>query len=248
MTFGIERQSDQYGAFSDDPGVYASRDHVAVYDVPDGVPEYLVGRSIQAGLLNTRTAYGDPAGPLETNFSRVPPEGYDEEAELDPYGHSHQLPTDDPYAAQDPHAVPVQPLDQFHEMHHPDDFSNYHNAEPPPSFNQARRLTADDGPDFGTFQTDIYTPGDRLDPRSSLHGTEPERWLTALAVPPAQPAAPAAPVWLGHTYVPGHRVGMPWRDGVIPGTITHLEGYNVGVRWDDGQHSVEEPSGITPLH
>ena len=118
-----------------------------------------------------------------------------------------------------------------------------------PSFNTAHRRIADDGgSDFQAFQPNLYSPAGRADAKSELAGREPERWVTAAPVAPAQPAPPADPVWLGHAYVPGHRVGMPWRDIVLPGTVTHLEGTNVGVRWDDGQHSTEEAGAIQPLY
>lgn len=48
-------------------------------------------------------------------------------------------------------------------------------------------------------------------------------------------------------YQPAHRVGLPWRDTVIPGTVIALDGPNVGVRWDDGQYSSEEPHNIQLL-
>lgn len=255
MTFGIERQSDQYGAFQADPGLYASRDRVAIYDVPDGVPEYLASArpSITAGLLDVRrVAFGPEGDPRDLYGDGMGEEGpgyY----EGDPHGYDHLVPPRrDPESEPNPHApLPVQPLDQFQEQHHPDDFANYHNPAPP-SFNAARHLTADDGPASGDmnalFTPGLYSPEKMMDHKSTLFGGDPERWVTALAVPPAQPAPPAAPVWLGHTYAPGHRVGMPWRDQTLPGTVTHLEGYNVGVRWDDGQHSIEEPHNIQPLH
>lgn len=48
-------------------------------------------------------------------------------------------------------------------------------------------------------------------------------------------------------YQPAHRVGLPWRESVIPGTVIGLDGPNVGVRWDDGQYSTEEPHNIRLL-
>lgn len=226
MTYGIQTQSQQYGAFSDDSGIYAQRDRVAVYDVPDGVPEYLVSEmrpSITAGLLNTRQA-GFGAYPDTNAFGREDLHGHgfdDGEEHFDDGGYGPP-PEEDPYAGHDPHHLPLQPLDQFVEQRQIQPLA----PEPPGHFSLARRRTAEgDGPD-----------------------SMADRTLTALAVPPAQPAPPAAPVWLGHTYAPGHRVGLPWRGRIIPGTVTHLEGYNVGVRYDDGQHAVEEPSAIQPLH
>lgn len=52
---------------------------------------------------------------------------------------------------------------------------------------------------------------------------------------------------LGGGYQPAHRVGLPWRDQVIPGTVIGLDGPNVNVRWDDGQYSIEEPHNIQLL-
>ena len=60
-------------------------------------------------------------------------------------------------------------------------------------------------------------------------------------------AAPAAPQGPGHGFLPAHRVGLPWRDQVIPGTVIGLDGPQVGVRWDDGQYSSEEPHNIQLL-
>lgn len=56
-----------------------------------------------------------------------------------------------------------------------------------------------------------------------------------------------APVVGAHGFQPAHRVGLPWRDSVIPGTVIGLDGPNVGVRWDDGQYSTEEPHNIRLL-
>jgi hypothetical protein len=63
----------------------------------------------------------------------------------------------------------------------------------------------------------------------------PNKLGGALAAPPV-PGASA--------YQPAHRVGLPWRDQVIPGTVIGLDGPHVAVRWDDGQYSSEEPHNI----
>jgi len=48
--------------------------------------------------------------------------------------------------------------------------------------------------------------------------------------------------------LPGHRVGLPYRGGVIPGIVTHLHpNAQVGIRWHDGQHSLENPGDVIPL-
>lgn len=59
--------------------------------------------------------------------------------------------------------------------------------------------------------------------------------------------APAPPVPGAHAYQPAHRVGLPWRDQVIPGTVIGLDGPHVAIRWDDGQYSNEEPHNIRLL-
>lgn len=266
MSFPIQTQSQQYSGFADDVTHYAQRDHVAVFDVDGDVHDYLAGPSIHAGLNNTRHgAYGVPypeSGEGGGEFDH-------ERARMDDEWGLNRTPPppDDPYggAGHEGHGHEEQAMGNHYEDYDPHSSENlegYFNdpapAPPPkpnmgdwdlPSFNTARRRTADDGgSDFQAFQPNLYSPGDRLDAKSALPGGEPERWPTAAAVGPAQPAPPADPVWLGHTYVPGHRVGMPWHDSVLPGTVTHLEGTNVGVRWDDGQHSSEEAGAIQPLY
>lgn len=70
------------------------------------------------------------------------------------------------------------------------------------------------------------------------------------ALPPhtgaAEVMAPAqAP--MGGGYQIGHRVGLPWRESVIPGTVIGLDGPSTQIRWDDGQYSTEEPHNIQLL-
>ena len=48
-------------------------------------------------------------------------------------------------------------------------------------------------------------------------------------------------------YQPGHRVGLPWRDQVVRGTVIGLDGDAAAIRWDDGQYSSEEPHNIQLL-
>lgn len=48
-------------------------------------------------------------------------------------------------------------------------------------------------------------------------------------------------------YQPGHRVGLPWRNDVVRGTVIGLDGDMAAVRWDDGQYSSEEPHNIQLL-
>lgn len=246
MSMPIERQSAQYDVFDTDRW---NRDRQASYDESE-VADMLRGPSIHAGLLDTRrtSAWGGennygPPGPLN------PPEYYDEGDGEDEFFHNQehgldQQPPEDPYGGHAPE-TPLIPLDLLEEHRQSTGFDR----EPPPHFNAARHLAEDGGPalEGAAFNPNLFSPGDKLNGKSQLFGDE-DRWVTALAAPMAQPTAPTPPVWLGHTFAPGHRVGMPWRDTTIPGTVTHLEGTNVGVRWDDGQHSVEEPAGIRPLH
>ena len=268
MSFPIQTQSQQFAGFDGDPTRYAQRDRVAVFDVEGDVHDYLAGPSIQAGLLNTRTA---------VDTSQMPPDSHAYHGEPEPRG---GMEWKGPYEAPGLSVDDQNAIDQYYAHPDPDDESgynwgpepshdpgaepgpdpNFHDGSPHPfgtpvyhpggsSFSAARHRTADDGgSDLPAFTPNLYSPGDKLDAKSMLLGGEPEHWVTALAVAPAQPAAPAAPVWLGHTYAPAHRVGMPWRGQTLPGTVTHLDGTNVGVRWDDGQHSVEEPSAIHPLY
>jgi hypothetical protein len=51
----------------------------------------------------------------------------------------------------------------------------------------------------------------------------------------------------GGGYQIGHRVGLPWRNKVIPGTVIGAQGPNVNIIWDDGQKSIEEPHNIQLL-
>lgn len=102
-------------------------------------------------------------------------------------------------------------------------------------FNRAH-LAQEDGQAFNPM---LYYPGQYLDERSELLGGDdvPARW----------PTAASSTERLAHGYFPSNRVGLPYKDTIIPGTVTHLDGMNVGVRWDDGQHSSEDPVDIHPL-
>lgn len=90
-------------------------------------------------------------------------------------------------------------------------------------------------------------------PRPPWH-TKP-RWWDSMAPPPLPPHTAAGPAAvpaqmqapMSGGYQPAHRVGLPWRDQVIPGTVIGLDGPNVAVRWDDGQYSTEEPHNIQLL-
>lgn len=120
----------------------------------------------------------------------------------------------------------------------------------PPSFSAARRHTADDGPGpgpismmdqggLGEFQgdlgRDLFTP-------MYFRERAPDSWAMMLG------ASKTSGVVFQHGLIPGHRVGLPYQNSVIPGTVTHLQpDAQVGVRWDDGQHSVESPGDIYRL-
>ena len=159
-----------------------------------------------------------------------------------PNGEPHHY-TEDAFREQP--ATPLQPLDDMLE--------HGRRPDPPPpshdylaqfrphlaSFTEARHLTADDGPAPDLFTPMLHQPGERLNPASVELGQD---WVTAAVMQPQ-----VVPGWVGHGYAPGHRVGLPWRQQVIPGTVTHLDGQQVGIRWDDGQHSTEEPSDLRPL-
>jgi len=87
------------------------------------------------------------------------------------------------------------------------------------------------------------------------HNTPQEHWWSAIRPEDHFPRTGAAEmvdptqmqVPMGGGYQPAHRVGLPWRGQVIPGTVINLEGPNVNVRWDDGQYSTEEPHNIQLL-
>lgn len=111
-------------------------------------------------------------------------------------------------------------------------FGGYEDYDPHSSEN----LPPDYGAQFGPHMSSFTTA------RSVEGGPAPKQSVTAAAVQPQ-----VVPGWVGHGYAPGHRVGLPWRDRVIPGTVTHLPGQEVGIRWDDGQHSTEQPSDLRPI-
>jgi len=109
---------------------------------------------------------------------------------------------------------------------------------------------ADDGAPAALFNPMLFGPWHQhLNPHSMLLGEGAEtHWPTASAQDPGRSThTTAALEKAAHGFAPGHRIGLPYRDIVIPGTVTHLDGGNVGVRWDDGQHSSENPWDILPL-
>jgi hypothetical protein len=111
---------------------------------------------------------------------------------------------------------------------------------------------ADDGAPAALFNPMLFGPWHQhLNPHSMMLGAgeEPgDHWATAAAQDPGRSTTTTAALEkAAHGFAPGHRIGLPYRDTVIPGTVTHLNGGNVGVRWDDGQHSSENPWDIMPL-
>jgi hypothetical protein len=82
------------------------------------------------------------------------------------------------------------------------------------------------------------------DPRYHRYEPDMEREgrRTAAGEAPAPVQAPQ-----GGGYQIGHRIGLDWRDKVIPGTVIGLDGPSVKIRWDDKQYSTEEPRNIRLL-
>jgi hypothetical protein len=100
-----------------------------------------------------------------------------------------------------------------------------------------------------------HDPMDQGDPRTyqgepefaNIHHPNYPQYMRQRGLQPRTAAPVQAPVVGAHGYQPAHRVGLPWRESVIPGTVIGLDGPNVGVRWDDGQYSTEEPHNIRLL-
>ncbi|QZE10467.1 hypothetical protein SEA_SCOOBYDOOBYDOO_121 [Mycobacterium phage ScoobyDoobyDoo] len=240
MSMPIQRHQERFAPFMEDAAIYARRDRQSSYDEAE-VADMLRGPSIHAGLNDTRRVAVDTRGmdPDSHAYHELDPRGYGEtgewgQSELDDGEYSRYerdaqgVDEDDesgynwgPEPGYDPGAEPGPHPDFHGDAPHPFGTPIYNPGPPTPSFKSARRSAVADG-----------GPAQKV----------------AWGVMPAQPQQPAEPVWLGHTFAPSHRVALPWRDGVIQGTVTHLDGTNVGVRWDDGQHSVEEPSAIRPLY
>lgn len=254
----IASQGEQFDVFDDDRW---ARDRRASVN-QDEVADMLRGPAIVAGLNNTRQAAPggmfDPHGPYGSGIAPVP-ESYwhDDEAEEDrrQFDQEHGFDREPPPEYDDPGPGPSP---DFHGgAPQPFGTPTYNPRSAPyddhsPSFSAARRRQADGGPAAGgeLFNPLLFMPGDRQRWESeALGGEVAPHWPTAAARQAAGVVpAPVDPVWLGHGYAPGNRIGLHWRDGTIPGTVTHLDGPKIGVRWDDGQHSTEEPQDIHRLH
>jgi hypothetical protein len=248
----IQRHSEGNAVFAADAGIYARRDRQASVS-QDEVADLLHGPSIHAGLLARHavgpTSFGNPWHPQDAEDSG------EYQGERDRFDDEWGMNRPDPSQH-----IPESQVDQGHAGHgHADDVGHYMDYDPHssenlegtfPEINEARSVR----PHEEEFAPPPAKPN--IDPRewdlpsfsAARQHTAGGLAIQALGVPPTQPAQMAEPVWLGHTFAPAHRVGMPWRGSMIPGTVTHLEGTEVGVRWDDGQHSVEEPSAIRPLY
>lgn len=83
-------------------------------------------------------------------------------------------------------------------------------------------------------------------PASAFHAPGKHLESRRVALAPQDPAmAPQMPA--GGGFLPAHRVGLPWRDTIIPGTVISLDGDKLGVRWDDGQYTSEHPHEVRLL-
>jgi len=264
VSMPIQRQSESYGVF--DGGDLRFAKEYTTRDLPEGLINALSGPRITAGMNNRRQAgpdlpsYNMVSGRPGDDRHSEAEEAYYRQQEQGPmvppdehhvhapgFSESPQLPGGgDPgfgvggYDDYDPHSVENLPPDYGEQF-----------APHLSSFTAARHREAD-GPAPDLMTPSLFRPGPG-DAQSTLLGGEKAfvndrpvakdtDWVTAAA---AQPQV--VPGWVGHGYAAGHRVGLPWRETVIPGTVTHLDGQTVGIRWDDGQHSTEEPKDLRPL-
>ncbi|QWT30407.1 hypothetical protein OLP41_gp201 [Mycobacterium phage I3] len=277
MSMPIQRQSESYHAFTDGPRFakdHTTRDMPpGLAGLISQGPRISAGLNNPRGIQHHADAIGMPRMWDPYGSEGVDSYAHEAEPDHDPREYEDEEPRE-PHVDQHGHPMHVDEH-SFREAppQHPDvagfGFGGYDDYDPhsvenlPPdydeqfgphmaSFIQARHHEAD-GPAPELFSPMMFQPGDRLDARSSLLGgekafindhplSEGEDWITAAAMQPQ-----VVPGWVGHGYVPGHRVGLPWRDSVIPGTVTHLDGQQLGIRWDDGQHSTEEPADLRPL-
>jgi len=179
--------------------------------------------------INAYRQGGFGAYPDSNNFARedLSGHGFDD-------GGEHLSPPEEQFGQDPSQHIPESYVDQAPPTQDPGGFGfgGYEDYDPHSSEN----LPPDYGAQFGPHMSSFTTA------HSAEGGPAPKQPVTAAAVQPQ-----VVPGWVGHGYSPGHRVGLPWRDQVIPGTVTHLPGQEVGVRWDDGQHSTEEPSDLRPI-
>lgn len=235
MSMPIQRQSEAFGIFDDGPRFARDRSST---DLPRGLAGLIntMGPRIQAGLLNTRTA---------VNVDGMDPESHAYHTEL-PWGAGGDWIGD-----EDGHRTPKRQWnpDFGYEMTDEDerraegvaeDDDSGYNWGPDPS----DHLHPDDIPHSPTaepFDTPIYNP------RSSYYDdrTGSRHPFDRTAAPMAAPPMPQMAIAGG--YQIGHRVGLPWRDRVIPGTVVGGDPNSVQVIWDDQQKSSEEPHNIQLL-
>jgi hypothetical protein len=98
-------------------------------------------------------------------------------------------------------------------------------------------------PDQDDYDNDDYGMG--RDPARAMDEFKSRREGRRVALAPQDPAmAPQMPV--GGGFLPGHRVGLDWRDRTIPGTVIANDG-QVHIRWDEGQYTSEDPTEVRLL-
>jgi hypothetical protein len=81
---------------------------------------------------------------------------------------------------------------------------------------------------------------------SSAEGWNERKGRRVALAPAPQDAAMAPQMPVGGGFLPGHRVGLDWRDRTIPGTVIANDG-QVHIRWDEGQYTSEDPTEVRLL-
>lgn len=253
MSMAIQRQNEAYSIFDDGPRYakeYSNR------DLPAGLAHMLRPAGIQAGFNSTDPTSG--SHPVHPDY--YAPDSQAAMTGISPQEQSYMDFGHDPHTSlPEGEVIDHGYGDQGYGLGHYEDYdpNSPENLEGQfPDFREARRFEAEDGgPAPALISPNQFQPGSRLDWRSELNvpaGAQPSqeqenRWQTAAQPTMQTQAQPAQMGWVGHGFAPGHRVGLPWRNTIIPGVVTHLPGQQVGVRWDDSQHSTEEPADLRPL-
>ena len=242
----IQRQSEAYSIFDDGPRF--ARDRSAA-DLPSGLAGLVnsMGPRITGGLLNTRQAGYPSDGPRDHGGAgpdggpSVPDSYYDDDDDFD------GDPKDPPGTAlEDPwgHRASRHPFDRTAacqscggEVYHISGEGFVH----------------DDTDDHDGWEIDEHhraEPDDDDDRNLGLSSAEAwnerEGRRVALAPAPQDPAAMAPQMPVGGGFLPGHRVGLDWRDRTIPGTVIANDG-QVHIRWDEGQYTSEDPTEVRLL-